>query len=421
MSPDPRPPDSRPPELAGPVAPPERIAAIDVLRGVALLGILLLNIAGFSMAQPAYGAPTLGGGPLVGSNYAVWLLQRTVGDQRFMSLFAVLFGAGIALSTGRSDARGADAARLHRRRMLGLLGIGLLHAYLLWWGDVLVAYALIGLPAYAFRHRPTRQLVAVGGGLLLLGWGLTLPSAVGTMLAARELPATYETLLGVDRPDLITETTAYRGTYVDTLRQRADQTFDEEMFSVVIYGPRIGGLMLLGMAALRLNLLDGRAPPGPQLRLAAGGLLVGLPLTALDLWGWHAHRFSLTWAYGGAMLVNYWASLAMAAAYAGLIVPLSARLPPPLTRPFAAVGRTALSNYLLQTILCTTLFYGYGFGRFAAFDRTHQFYVVLAIWAVQLTLSPLWLLAFRFGPAEWIWRSITYGRLQPVANRQPTR
>ena len=414
-------PETLPPELAGPVPRAERIASLDVLRGVALLGILLLNIAGFSMPQPAYGAPTLGGGPLVGSNYAVWLLQRTVGDQRFMSLFAMLFGAGIALSTGRYDARGADAARLHRRRMFGLFGIGLLHAYLLWWGDVLVAYALVGLAAFLFRTRTTRQLVALGVGLLVIGWLLALPSAVGTQIAAREEPDRYETLIGADRPDLIAETAAYRGDYLQNLRQRVGQTFDEQSFAVIIYGPRIAGLMLLGMAALRLNLLDGRAPPGPQLRLAAGGLLIGLPLTALDLWGWHAHRFGLVWAYGGAMLVNYWASLFMAAAYAGLIVPLSTRLFVMLTYPLAAIGRTALSNYLLQTLLCTTLFYGYGLGRFGTFDRTQQLYVVLVIWAIQLAIFPLWLLAFRFGPIEWLWRSITYGRFQPLANRRPAR
>ena len=412
------PPPPAPHELAGPVSPPERIASLDVLRGVALLGILLLNVASFSMPQPAYLAPTLGGGPLTGGNYAVWVAQRIVGDQRFMSIFAMLFGAGVCISTGRYASRGADVARLHYRRMTGLLAIGLLHGYLLWYGDVLVSYAVIAMLVFVLRDRPPRQLAWLAAGLIGVGWLLALPSAADTWAAAREDPSRYENWIGADAFDLTAETADYRGGYADELRRRVGQTINEEMFSVVIYGPRIAGLMLLGMAFYKRGLLDGRSPAGPSLKLAAAGFAVGLPLAALDLWQWHAHDFGLVWAWSGAMLLNYWASIFIALAYVGLIVPLSARLPSILTAPFAAVGRTALSNYLLQTALCTTLFYGYGLGHFGTFNRVQQAAVVAGIWLIELIVSPLWLAGFRFGPVEWAWRSVTYGRIQPIVNRR---
>ena len=152
----------------GPVAETTRIDAIDVLRGVALLGILLMNVQSFAMPQAAYFNPTAYG-DLEGADLYVWVAGRMLADQKFMTIFSMLFGAGIVLMAGRAEARG-DARRVHYRRMGWLLVIGLLHAHLLWPGDVLFLYAVCGMLVYPLRWQPPGRLLALGAGLLAVSW-----------------------------------------------------------------------------------------------------------------------------------------------------------------------------------------------------------------------------------------------------------
>ena len=405
------------PTADAPVRPADRIASIDVLRGVAVLGILLLNVNDFSMVRAAYLAPTLGVGPFEGANFAAWATIRAFGDQRFMSIFTMLFGAGVVLSTTRADAaaaaeRTADglspATTLHLRRMAGLLAIGLAHAYLLWPGDVLVCYAILGAAVFPLRRRPAVGLLMMGAGLILLGGLLAhASSAAAAGEVAEVVPAVA--------PDVAdAETRTMRGPWAGQFRLRAAHAFESQVFAVVIYGPRVAGLMLVGMGLLKLGLLDARAAGRRSLVLATVGLGVGLPLAALDLHLWRQNGYATSWAYGGALAVNYWASAFAALGYVGLIVPASRALPALITRPMAAVGRAALSNYLLQTLAGLAVFNGVGLGLFGRVDRVGQLGFVLAVWAVQVPLSVAWLRRFRFGPVEWAWRSATYGAFQPM-------
>ena len=167
------PPDGR---NTGPVAETARIDAIDVLRGVALLGILLMNIQSFAMPQAAYFNPTAYG-DLEGANLYVWVAGRMLADQKFMAIFSMLFGAGIVLMAGRADARG-DARQVHYRRMGWLLVIGLLHAHLLWSGDILFLYAVCGMLVYPLRRQPPGRLLALGAGLLAVGSAYSIASGV---------------------------------------------------------------------------------------------------------------------------------------------------------------------------------------------------------------------------------------------------
>ena len=174
-------------------------------------------------------------------------------------------------------------------------------------------------------------------------------------------------------------------------------------------------MMMIGMGLHKLGVFSARRSAGFYGALVAAGVLVGIPVV---LWGAYrnvAAGWDVTYSFFLGIQFNYWGSVLVALGWVGVVM-LICRRPGSSgwTRPLAAMGRTALSNYLLQTILCTTLFYGHGFGLFGSVERTTQIGIVVAIWIVQLVISPIWLRHFRFGPAEWLWRTLTYRKLQPM-------
>ncbi len=397
-----------------PVAETARIDAIDVLRGFALLGILVMNIQSFAMPPAAYFNPTAYG-DFEGANFTVWLAGRMLADQKFMTIFSMLFGAGIVLMAGRAEARGG-AGRMHYRRMGWLLVIGLLHAHLLWHGDILFTYAIAGMVVYPLRHLSPGRLAVLGTTLIAVGsaWsvgaGLSLPYWPEEALAAftaevwRPTPETTEATLA-----------AFRGNWLDQQPMRSAGSLAFQTFLLLTWGFwRAGGLMLIGMALFKSDVFSARRSPGFYAGLVAAAVAIGLPMQAYGLSLDFARGWPV-WSFLIGMQFNYWPSIAVSLGYVGLVM-LVCRNPAlhRLTRPLAAVGQTALTNYLLQTVLCTTIFYGHGLGWFGSVDRAGQLGVVAAVWALQLVASPLWLRRFRFGPAEWAWRSLTYGARQPV-------
>ena len=405
---------------AAPTAETARIDAIDVLRGFALLGILVMNVQSFAMPQAAYFNPTAYG-DLEGANLYVWLAGRMLADQKFMTIFSMLFGAGIVLMAGRAEARGAGVGRVHYRRMGWLLVIGLLHAHLLWYGDILFIYAVCGMVLYPLRRLSPGQLIALGttllavGSALSVGVGMSLPYWPEEALSAftadawRPAPAVIEAELAV-----------YRGGWLDQLPSRSADALAFETILLVAWGFwRAGGLMLIGMGLFQREVFGARRSPRFYAGLIAAAVVVGLPMQAYGLSLDFARGWPV-WSFFLGMQFNYWPSIAVSLGYVGLVM-LACRSASlrPFTRPFAAVGQTALTNYLLQTVLCTSIFYGHGLGWFGSVDRVGQIGVVAAVWALQLAASPLWLRRFRFGPAEWAWRSLTYGARQPL-RRTPT-
>ena len=401
----------------GPVLEDARIDAIDVLRGFALLGILVMNIQLFAMPDAAYFNPTAYG-DLEGANLYVWLGGRLLADQKFMTIFSMLFGAGIVLMAARAEARG-EARRLHYRRMGWLAVIGLAHAHLLWSGDILFLYAVCGMLVYPFRKQSAGRLLAIGTATLVAG------SAIFAGLQA-SLPywpeeALAEVTVGSWQPtrEIIDGAlAAYRGGWLEQLPVRSASALGFETFALAIWGGwRASGLMLIGMALYRLDVFSARRSARFYGALIAAALVTGIPVEAygvvLDFeFGW-----ALDWSLLQGRQFNYWPSIAVSLGYVGLVMLVcrSSWLRP-VTRPFAAVGRTALSNYLLQTVICTTIFYGHGLGYYGSVDRVGQLGVVIGVWAVQLVASPLWQQRYRFGPAEWAWRSLTYGE-RPALRR----
>ena len=399
----------------GPVAETARIDSIDVLRGFALLGILVMNVQLFAMPEAAYYNPTAYG-DLEGANLYVWLGGRLLADQKFMTIFSMLFGAGIVLMTTRTEARG-ETCPVHYRRMGWLALIGLLHAHLLWAGDILFLYAVCGMLVYPFRGLSPGRLLVVGtatvavASAIFAGLQASLPSWPEEALTEVTLGAWQPTRAIVD--DALA---TFRSGWLEQLPARSAMAFGFETFMLVIWGGwRAGGLMLIGMALFKLDVFSAGRSRRFYGALVAAALVAGIPVEAYGV----ALDFEFGWALDWSLLqgrqFNYWPSIAVGLGYVGLVM-LACRSTAlrRVTRPFAAVGQTALSNYLLQTVICTTIFYGHGLGLYGSVDRVGQLGVVLGVWAVQLIASPLWLRRYRFGPAEWVWRSLTYGTRPPL-------
>ena len=399
---------------AAPVAQNARIDAIDVLRGVALLGILVMNIQAFAMPQASYFNPTAYG-DLTGVNLYVWAAGRMLADQKFMTIFSMLFGTGTVLMAERAETRG-DARRMHYRRMGWLLVIGLLHAHLLWSGDILFLYAVCGMLVYPLREQPPGRLLALGVALLAVASAYSIGSGVSLPYWPEEARVAFTADVWQPTPAMINaELAAYRGGWIDQQPVRSEGAFAFETLVLITWGVwRAGGLMLIGMALFKHGVFSARRSTRFYAALIAVAAAVGLPLQAYGILLDFARGWPV-WSFFVGVQFNYWPSIAVSLGYVGAVM-LACRTAAlrPYTRPFAAVGQTALSNYLLQTVICTTIFYGHGLGWFGSVDRAGQAGVVAAVWVVQLLSSSLWLRRFRFGPAEWMWRSLTYGVRQPL-------
>jgi len=399
-----------------PTSQSERIIALDVLRGFALLGILVMNIQSFSMVGAAYLNPTAFGN-LEGANLWVWLLSHLLADQKFMTIFSMLFGAGVALMTSRAESRDRPAAKLHYRRMGWLIVFGLAHGYLLWYGDVLFLYGVCGLLVYSFRKLPPRRLILIG--LLSLAISSVFYLSVGLSMThwPQDTVEEFRSSSWRPNPEMVAkETAAYRGGWLDQMTVRFPGVFFFQTFVLLIWGLwRAGGLMLIGMALFKLGVFSAERSASFYRRMLVAGVFVGLPVVAHGVYRNFEANWDVAYSFFLGSQFNYWGSVAVSLGWVGLVmlVVRSSALTA-LTRRLAAVGQTALSNYVLHTIVCTTLFYGHGFGLFGQIERVGQIAIVAAVWVIQLLLTPLWLKRFRFGPLEWLWRSLAYKAKQPL-------
>jgi uncharacterized protein len=337
-----------------------------------------------------------------------------------MAIFSMLFGAGIVLFSGRAQARGDSPARLHVRRMLWLILFGLLHAYLLWYGDILVAYGLCGLLVYPLRQwRPGRRLVL---GLAVMAVASVLALAEGRAMPSWPASKRAEFVNENWSPDpefIQEEVSAYQGDWAEQMTERVPVAWAlETEYFVHSELWRVAGLMLIGMSLFQWGVFSARRSPRFYWALALGGIAVGLPLTLLGVHLNWAHHWSADYSlfFGGQ--INYWASLPLAMAWTGLVMlACRSRLSLALA-PLRAVGRMAFSNYILETAICSAIFYGTGLAQFGKVDRLGQMLVVFGIWVVVIVTSTIWLGTFRFGPLEWLWRSLTYGRAPALRRSQ---
>ena len=432
-----------PTPLAGmaPMAGNERISAVDTLRGVAVLGILVMNIYAFAMPFMAYNNPLMLGGT-EWYNLGTWFFTHVFFDQKFMTIFSLLFGGGIVIMWERARARGASLGKIFYRRQLWLLVIGAAHAYLLWMGDILFHYALVGMLVFLFRRASPRRLIVLACVMLPVAPLLAVGSSVymeqlqvavaeiaeqtsdGATLTDEQtaMVSEWESMAPFIAPgpeELDADLAAYRGDYAGIVSFRVPTAIMMQTQAVLFFFLwRVGGLMLLGMALMKMDILSGKRSATFYRRLMLVGYGAGLPLMAMSAYLLHANRWDGIFMFGVGGLPNYVGSILVASGHiaAVMLIVKSGALASLMTR-FTAVGRMALSNYLMHTLVMTSLFYGYGLGLYGSVPRAAQMLLVIAMIGVQLWLSPLWLERYRFGPAEWLWRSLTYWKRQPM--RQP--
>jgi uncharacterized protein len=401
-------------ELTGPTTQSERILSLDVLRGFAVLGILVMNIQAFSMVSAAYANPNAYG-DLSGLNYLVWLLSHLFFDLKFMAMFSMLFGAGIVLMADRMEQRGRKPAGVHYRRTLILLLFGLAHAWLLWRGDILYTYAMCALFVYLFGKKKPKTLIILG----LVSVAVTsVVSLAGQLTVHLWDEATLAEMIRGWAPtqdQIAVELEAYRGGWSAQNTERFTSAFAMQTSGFLLFlSWRAGGLMLVGMGLYKLGVLSAGLTGQAYKKMILAAVLFGLPMVAGGVWFYDATNWSWEKGFFG-MQFNYWGSLFVALGWIGVVMLFCQSRPGTwLYRSLASTGQMALTNYLMQTIICTTIFYGHGFGLFGSVERTGQILIVFGVWAVELAWSPWWLARFRFGPFEWLWRSLTYMRLQPM-------
>lgn len=381
--------------------------SLDALRGVAVLGILVINVRVFSMPETTLLNPTVYG-DFSGVNYWAWLVGHVFAELKFITVFSALFGAGIVLFIESKNRKGQPALRLHYRRTAWLILIGLGHAYLLWYGDILVAYGVCGL-ALVFAHdwEPRTQ---AGLGLLFLLVTPTLEVFAGLTVGGEAIASQWAPAEATLRAEVAT----YRSGWIEQLDHRVPTAIGRQTTGF-LGGTfwRVGGTVLLGMALYKWGVLTGERSTRLYRRLVAGGV-VGVATVLAGVWYIEANE----WSAGAALFwrqFNYVGSLLVAGGYVGLVTLYARRRPDgPVTRAFAAVGRTAFTNYLLQSVVATTVFYGHGLGLFGAVSRAEALGMVVAFWAIEILVSVAWLRRYRFGPVEWVWRTLTYGERQPI-------
>ena len=401
-------------EQVAPVIQKERIQALDFLRGFAILGILIMNIQSFAMPGAAYLNP-MAYGDMTGLNKWVWILSHVLADQKFMTIFSILFGAGIMLITESAERKTGKSAGLHYRRTFWLLLIGLLHAHIIWYGDILVAYAVCGFIVYLLRQiNPKTQLII---GVLLISVHTLLYMGVGMSMQHAPADAVADTMSSWQptQEEIEEYIKIYTGPFGEQLAARSEEAFFMETFVLLmIFVWRAGGLMLVGMAFYKWGILQARKSKSFYTKGILTGLLIGLPIVVYGI----VRNYEADWQMQYSMFLgsqyNYWGSLFVSFAWICLIMLIAkSEVIKSLQKRLAAVGQMALTNYLTQSIICSLIFYGHGFALFGQVERTGQVLVIFAVWALQMIWSPLWLEKYKFGPFEWLWRSLTYMKLQP--------
>jgi uncharacterized protein len=405
--------------------PKPRIVTLDIVRGVAVMGILAMNIVGFALPFQAYLNP-VALGPAGDWDLASWAVGFILVDGKMRGLFSFLFGASMLLVIEQSQAKGESADIVHYRRMFWLLFFGLIHLYLIWFGDILVGYALVGMIAFLFRGLGRRALVGWAVGLLTVQFLIFAGLAAGAaqLQQAAAAPGAsagqisewqgLQAMFGALSPEARThELALYRGGYAGILADRVRDQALGPIEGLGLFGWETLAYFLLGMAALRSGFLTGGWTDERYRKAALIGFGIGIPAYALLAWLLVRGGFSVPAILALSMAATVPLRPPMVIATASLII-LAARKGGALTERIAAAGRAAFTNYLGTSLLMTTLFYGYGGGLFGTMGRAQLWLVVLAMWALMLLWSKPWLDRFLYGPLEWLWRSLARGRAQPI-------
>lgn len=395
-----------------PIAPSARVPALDILRGFAVMAIFLVNIKGMAMPFPYYSNPSLWASEV---DQHIAVLQKYLVDDRWRTIFTMLFGAGMALIGEKTMAKGAGTGtgRLLIRNMW-LMVFGAWHLILIWNGDILFSYAMAGFLAMWFRHMSLRMLIVWCSVLLIFATAWAGFMMLGPLYSPELAAELGPMMWGTDPAYIEEQIEIFQGPISGQILTRLSDAVGFILFYMVLGGflAVTVALMLWGMVLYRIGFLRATWPVAGYLLVAGIGLGVG---SAIE---WHTvtvikasgyDYLTATSVMPLSLIDSYFAAMGFAALIMGL-VKAGMRF-----RPVAAVGRMAFTNYILSSLIGTTLAGGHawGFGWFGEVTLVQLMAVCLVTFVGMLIWSPLWLRVFRFGPLEWLWRSLTYGRAQP--------
>jgi uncharacterized protein len=412
------------------IANDERQISIDAVRGFAVLGILLMNIVGMGLPAFAYLDPTYYGGGHPADLWT-WAINFVLTDGKMRGLFTMLFGASTVLIAERAEGGPLSPAATHYRRMLWLFVFGLLHAYLFWYGDILVCYAIACLAIFPLRKLPPALLIAIGAAILagLLGYSLFAAGEIAALKHAAAAPGApsaitamwrqYAQFVDPSQQDAARQIAGFRGDVVAAFRARSE-------INAVLYVAFVPnevveavGQMLIGAALYRLGFFSLKWSSRAYWAMIAVGYLIAAPATAWIAWRlWSAHFDPIALQYATAWSAAPRPFIALAHASVIMLIVRSGALGWLVNR-FAAAGRMALSNYLATSIITAFVFCGFGLGLFGALSRAELLWVVAGVWAFILIWSKPWLARYHYGPFEWVWRSLVRWRAQPFRKTAP--
>ena len=409
----------------------DRIESLDVLRGFALLGILLVNIVAFGLVSSAFLDPGIYLTPIGGIDYIVWAFIELSSEGAMRTLFSILFGAGIVLFVTGSTAK---SGWLHYRRNFWLLVFGLINAYIfLWPGDILVTYALSGFVLWFVRNWKARSLLILATFLILIG-SLQNFAMKSTLEIARD--AAEEMKISISKGEEFSEETAewaqgwidyeednqaeidnipneikkrtssYSSAYEYNLKKA-----NEMIYFVLPFFLFLDALMMMviGMALFKLGVLDGGRDIKFYIRMMCIGFLTGISINAYEVLLITNSNMDIIETNPYFRFTYHFGRLFMGLGYLGLVILLiKIEKLESLRFRLACVGRMALTNYLMHSVIALFIFTGAGLGLLGKFSWSQLYLFVLLIWVIQLYISPLWLKYFYFGPVEWLWRLLTY-------------
>jgi uncharacterized protein len=402
------------PEEPTPIPREQRIEVVDILRGFALLGILLVNMALYSFPVIAEftGTPR-GTGMLDGAaEFTIgWLAAA-----KFFVLFSFLFGLGMSTQMARFQDRGQDSVKFMIRRLLILMAFGFAHALFIWNGDILVIYGVLGLIAVAFRNAKPGTLLMVAGLLVAIPVALLVLAALATLGSffvgepAAEDTSVNAMLKDFERRNLET----YRdGTLGQIFIWRALEWIVFAFITLLLTGLYIEAMFLLGLYFGKRGIFQNIEQYLPLFRKGMlFGLGIGLPVSLLAAWA--SSDVHSIWASVGPLLIVVSGPVLTCGYVSALVLLAQNKIWRARLSPLAAAGRMSLTNYLMQSVICTFIFYSYGFGLYGDVGAAAGVGLSVAIWVVQLGISVAWLRRFKFGPMEWLWRTLSYGKAQPV-------
>lgn len=403
-----------------------RHITMDALRGFAVMGILWMNITAFGFPEMAYISPIIGtpGSPL---DIASWTLSFIFFDGKMRAIFSLLFGASMMLVIERAAATGQSPTHIHFSRMFWLAIFGLCHFFLLWWGDILFLYAVSGAVVYLFHDWSSERLIKTGvlayiiaTIILIIGLGslLYLQIEAAQPNASQDILADFAEMiddLGISAQSLAQETALYRGSFwhliTDKLTHQASTPFEN-----LILGPlETIPLMMIGMGLYKSGFLLGQTDPLLYRRLGIWGTAIGtLFFMAMALLA-ACKNFDIVLIMNITQAWTALPRLMMAVGYVSLLILLIQHFGHhPMLHRVAAAGRMAFSNYLGTSLIMTFIFYGWGLGLFGTVGRAQMVLLVLSTWIIMLLWSKPWLMRYRYGPLEWLWRSLARRERQPM-------